>query len=40
MMFPENVFVDTSAWVALADRDDSNHKKAAAFYASRHLQYV
>jgi predicted nucleic acid-binding protein len=34
MMFPENVFVDTSAWVALADKDDSNHKKAAAVYPS------
>jgi predicted nucleic acid-binding protein len=34
MMFPENVFVDTSAWVALADNDDSNHKKAAAVYPS------
>ena len=33
-MFPENVFVDTSAWVALADKDDSNHKKAAAVYPS------
>lgn len=34
MTFPENVFVDTSAWVALADKDDSNHKKAAAVYPS------
>jgi uncharacterized protein len=34
MMFPENVFVDTSAWVALADKDDANHKKAAAVYPS------
>jgi uncharacterized protein len=38
MMFPENVFVDTSAWVALADKDDSNHRKAAAVYPSL-LQY-
>ena len=33
-MFPENVFVDTSAWVALADKDDANHKKAATLYPS------
>ncbi|OGP87482.1 MAG: hypothetical protein A2156_10715 [Deltaproteobacteria bacterium RBG_16_48_10] len=33
-MFPENVFVDTSAWVALADKDDTNHQKAAAIYPS------
>lgn len=30
----ENIFVDTSAWVALADRDDANHKKAARIYPS------
>jgi len=34
MTFPEEIFVDTSAWVALADRDDSNHKKASAVYPS------
>ena len=34
MMLPENVFVDTSAWVALADKDDANHKNAAALYPS------
>jgi len=34
MTFPENVFVDTSAWVALANEDDANHKKAAAVYPS------
>ena len=33
-MFPENVFVDTGAWVALADKDDANHKKAVAIYPS------
>ncbi len=33
-MFPEHVFVDTSAWMALADKDDANHKKAAAVYPS------
>jgi uncharacterized protein len=33
-MFPENVFVDTSAWVALADTNDANHKKAIAIYPS------
>ena len=33
-MLPENVFVDTSAWVALADKDDANHKNAAALYPS------
>lgn len=30
----DNVFVDTSAWVALADKDDSNHKGAASSYPS------
>jgi uncharacterized protein len=30
----ENIFVDSSAWIALADKDDSNHKKAAAIYLS------
>lgn len=30
----ENVFVDTSAWVALADNDDAHHKKAASVYPS------
>jgi len=29
---PENIFVDTSAWVALADKDDAHHKKAASIY--------
>jgi predicted nucleic acid-binding protein len=34
MMLPEEIFVDTSAWVALADKDDAYHKKAAAVYPS------
>ncbi len=33
-MSPENIFVDTSAWVALADKDDTYHKKAASIYPS------
>ena len=33
-MFPEHVFVDTSAWVALADKDDAFHKRAASVYPS------
>jgi uncharacterized protein len=28
----EDVFIDSSAWIALADRDDSHHKAAAAAY--------
>lgn len=31
MLF-ENVFVDTSAWVALADKDDTYHRKASSAY--------
>ncbi|MCK9417966.1 MAG: PIN domain-containing protein [Nitrospirae bacterium] len=34
MMSLEVIFVDASAWIALADRDDANHKKAAAVYPS------
>jgi len=34
MKFNEAIFVDASAWIALADRDDSNHKKAANIYSS------
>jgi predicted nucleic acid-binding protein len=34
MMVLEDIFVDTSAWVALADKDDAYHKKAAAVYPS------
>lgn len=30
----DDVFVDTSAWVALADKDDSHHKDAASSYPS------
>lgn len=42
MMATEDIFVDTSAWIALVDRDDSHHRKAAAIYPSlletqRHL---
>ena len=41
-MMLDDLFVDTSAWVALADRDDSHHKDAASTYPSifkdhRHL---
>lgn len=28
----EDIFIDSSAWIALADRDDLHHKKAAAAY--------
>jgi len=31
-MFPEDIFVDTSAWVALADKDDAHHKNAASIF--------
>lgn len=34
MKITEAIFVDASAWIALADRDDSNHKKAAKVYPS------
>jgi len=34
MTSSEVIFVDASAWIALADRSDSNHKKAAAVYPS------
>ena len=30
----DDVFVDTSAWVALADKDDSHHRDAASSYPS------
>jgi predicted nucleic acid-binding protein len=33
MMF-EDVFVDSSAWIALADKGDSHHKEAASSYPS------
>lgn len=28
----EEIFVDTGAWVALADRDDRHHQEAASLY--------
>jgi len=33
-MTSENIFVDTSAWIALADRADAYHKKALSIYPS------
>ena len=33
-MVSEDMFVDTSAWMALADNDDSHHKEAASSYPS------
>jgi predicted nucleic acid-binding protein len=30
----EDIFVDSSAWIALADKDDSHHKEAASSYPS------
>ena len=35
----ENLFVDTSAWVALADSDEANHEKAAAAYPTLLKKY-
>ena len=32
MMSLEEIFVDASAWVALADKDDAYHKRAASIY--------
>ena len=34
MMPLEDIFVDTSAWIALVDKDDSHHKEAASSYPS------
>ena len=34
MKLPEGIFVDTSAWVALADKDDVHHIDAASIYPS------
>ena len=31
-MFPEDIFVDTGAWVALADKDDAHHKEAVSVF--------
>jgi predicted nucleic acid-binding protein len=33
-MMPEDIFVDSSAWIALADKDDLHHKEAASSYPS------
>ena len=30
----EDLFVDTSGWIALADKDDSHHRAAASVYPS------
>ena len=30
----EDIFVDSSGWIALADKDDSHHKEAASSYPS------
>jgi predicted nucleic acid-binding protein len=35
----ENLFVDTSAWVALVNGKDENHQKAAAIYPSLLSKY-
>jgi uncharacterized protein len=32
MSMPEEIFVDSSAWIALADGNDSHHKGAASAY--------
>ncbi|MEK6657790.1 MAG: type II toxin-antitoxin system VapC family toxin [Nitrospirota bacterium] len=34
MMPHENIFIDTSAWLAIADNDDAHHKKAVSAYPS------
>jgi predicted nucleic acid-binding protein len=33
-MLAESIFVDTSAWVALADKDDAHHQRAVSAYPS------
>ncbi len=33
-MIPEEIFVDTGAWVTLADKDDSHHKEAVSVFPS------
>ncbi len=33
-MMLEDIFVDSSAWIALVDKDDSHHKEAASSYPS------
>lgn len=30
----ESIFVDTGAWIALADKDDAHHREAAPLYPS------
>src|SRR3990167_5792905 len=34
MTSQENIFIDTGAWVALADRDDKYHRQAVSVYPS------
>jgi len=34
MITRETIFVDTSAWVALTDRDDAHHRRAASVFPS------
>ena len=34
MISQENIFIDTGAWVALADRDDDCHRQAVSVYPS------
>lgn len=34
MISQENIFIDTGAWVALADRDDDCHRRAVSVYPS------
>jgi predicted nucleic acid-binding protein len=34
MILYSNIFVDTSGWVALADKDDFHHKRASSIYPS------
>lgn len=34
MKSQENIFIDTGAWVALADRDDDCHRRAVSVYPS------
>ncbi len=34
MISDENIFVDASAWIALADKDDAHHRKASSVYPS------
>lgn len=36
----KGIFVDTSAWYALVDSDDADHKAAAAFLASNTIPLI